>query len=73
MVVVFHNDGGLAFRPQVLYQAPHPNWGSSGMSLADLDGDGDTDILLVKRRHLRRQPAEAVSRGRVAVASREGT
>jgi len=45
-VVAFHNDGGLTFQPDVLYQAPHPNWGSSGMSLADLDGDGDTDILL---------------------------
>jgi hypothetical protein len=45
-VIVYHNDGGLTFHPQVLYQAPHPNWGSSGMSLADLDGDGDTDILL---------------------------
>ena len=46
MVVLFQNEGGLAFRSQVLYQAPHPNWGSSGMSLTDLDGDGDTDILL---------------------------
>ena len=45
-VIAFHNEGGLTFRPEVLYQAPHPNWGSSGMSLADLDGDGDTDILL---------------------------
>ena len=45
-MIAFHNEGGLTFRPEVLYQAPHPNWGSSGMSLADLDGDGDTDILL---------------------------
>jgi FG-GAP-like repeat len=45
-VVAYHNEGGLKFKAEILYQAPHPNWGSSGMSLADLDGDGDQDILL---------------------------
>ena len=45
-VVLFHNTGAFTFQPEVLYQAPHPNWGSSGMSLADLDDDGDDDILL---------------------------
>ena len=33
-------------REQVLYQAPHPNWGVSNLESADLDGDGDLDFLL---------------------------
>ncbi len=46
-VVAYINTGaGFTFEPHVLYAAPHPNWGSSGIQLADLDGDGDMDILL---------------------------
>jgi hypothetical protein len=30
----------------VIYAAPHPNWGSSGFELIDLDKDGDLDVLL---------------------------
>lgn len=33
------------FRSQLLYQAPDPAWGSSGISFVDLDGDGDQDLL----------------------------
>jgi FG-GAP-like repeat len=44
-VVAFIGDGKGAFEPQELYRAPHPNWGSSGIQLVDLDGDGDLDIL----------------------------
>jgi hypothetical protein len=38
--------GDFAFERQVLYAAPHPNWGSSGIQTADLDSDGDIDVLL---------------------------
>ena len=46
-VVAYTNTGkGLTFTPTTLYAAPHPNWGSSGIDLVDLDGDGDLDILM---------------------------
>lgn len=45
-VIGYLNDGGLRFTPRVIYQAPHPNWGSSGIEVVDLDGDGDDDVLL---------------------------
>ena len=30
----------------MVYAAPHPNWGSSGIQLVDFDKDGDLDVLL---------------------------
>ena len=45
-VVAFINDGDLSFTAQTLYQAPHPNWGSSGIELVDLNGDGLVDVLV---------------------------
>jgi len=36
---------GFEFTPREIYTAPHPNWGSSGIELVDLDGDGDKDVL----------------------------
>ena len=38
--------GDFSFEQKVIYAAPHPNWGSSGIQLVDLDKDGDLDVLL---------------------------
>jgi hypothetical protein len=45
-VVAFLGDGKGGFRKETLDQAPHPAWGSSGMQMVDLDGDGDLDVLV---------------------------
>jgi len=45
-VVAFLNAGNGRFSPQDIYAAPHPAFGSSGIQLVDLDGDGDRDVLL---------------------------
>lgn len=44
-VVGFINVGGGNFRKETLYTAPHPAWGSSGIQLVDLNGDGKLDVL----------------------------
>ena len=36
----------MQFDPHVIYAAPHPNWGSSGIQVVDLDKDGDLDVLV---------------------------
>ena len=46
-VMAYLNTGeGFTFRQEVIYAAPHPNWGSSGIQLVDLDRDRDLDVLL---------------------------
>ena len=45
-VVAYMNDGAGGFRQEVIFAAPHPNWGFSGMQLVDFDGDGDLDVLV---------------------------
>jgi hypothetical protein len=45
-VVAFFNRGGLGFRTETLFQAVTPVWGSSGIQLVDMDGDGDLDLLM---------------------------
>lgn len=44
-IVAFINEGGGNFRKQTLYSAPHPGWGSSGIQLVDMNGDGRLDVL----------------------------
>jgi hypothetical protein len=44
-VIAFLGDGKGGFTKKTLFQAPHPAYGSSGIQLVDLDGDGDLDVL----------------------------
>ncbi|HEY2911626.1 MAG TPA: VCBS repeat-containing protein [Gemmataceae bacterium] len=44
-VVAFLSDGGGKFAKKTLYRAPHPAWGSSGIQLVDMNGDGRLDLL----------------------------
>jgi hypothetical protein len=44
-VVGFVNEGNGRFRKETLYTGPHPAYGSTGIQLADLNGDGKLDVL----------------------------
>ncbi len=44
-IVAFLNTREGRFKSEVLYSAPHPLWGSTGIRLIDLDSDGDTDVM----------------------------
>jgi hypothetical protein len=44
-VVAFLNKGGGEFERRELFAAEHPGWGSSGIQLVDLNGDGKLDVL----------------------------
>lgn len=44
-VLAMLNRGWGSFQPQLIYKAPHPRWGSTGIVLADLNGDGRQDLL----------------------------
>jgi hypothetical protein len=43
-IVAFLNEGGH-FRKETIYTAPHPAYGSSGIQVVDLNGDGKPDVL----------------------------
>jgi hypothetical protein len=45
-VVAFLGDGEGRFHQEIIDRAPHPAWGSSGLQLVDIDGDGDQDALV---------------------------
>jgi hypothetical protein len=45
VVEAFINDGNGSFDSEVIWQAPDPAYGSSGIELVDLDNDGDLDVL----------------------------
>lgn len=44
-VVAFLNQGNGRFLQETIYDARDPSFGSSGIQLADMDGDGDQDVL----------------------------
>ncbi|MBW2287231.1 MAG: VCBS repeat-containing protein [Deltaproteobacteria bacterium] len=46
MVSLFLPRESEGYEEHVLYRAPHPAWGTSNLSAADLDADGDIDFLL---------------------------
>jgi hypothetical protein len=46
MVSLFLPQGSGDYEERVLYRAPHPAWGTSNLTAADLDADGDVDFLL---------------------------
>jgi hypothetical protein len=44
-IVAFLNEGGGRFRKETIYAGPHPTYGSTGIQLVDLNGDGKLDVL----------------------------
>ncbi len=55
-VMAFMNRGQGSFEQVLLGRAPHPMYGFTGMSLVDLDRDGDTDVLMSNGDALDTQP-----------------
>jgi hypothetical protein len=44
-IVAFLNESNGRFRKETIYTGPHPAYGSSGIQLVDLNGDGKLDVL----------------------------
>ncbi|MGV3484507.1 MAG: FG-GAP-like repeat-containing protein [Planctomycetaceae bacterium] len=44
-IEAFINDGQGGFKPQRIWEAADPTYGSSGIQLADIDGDDDIDVV----------------------------
>ncbi len=47
VVTAYMNRGGGKFREERIFNGPHPHFGSSAMDVADVDGDGDLDVVMV--------------------------
>lgn len=45
VVEAFLNRGADGFERRTLFDAGEPSWGSSGVQVVDLDGDGDQDVV----------------------------
>jgi len=45
VIEAFINAGNGTFSRETIYDARNPAFGSTGIQLVDLDGDGDTDVL----------------------------
>src|SRR5205807_3983394 len=43
-IVAFLNEGNGNFRKETIYTGPHPAYGSSGIQLAAMNGDGHLDV-----------------------------
>ncbi len=46
-IVAFINEGKGGFRKETIYTAPHAAYGSSGIQLVDMNGDGNLDVLCI--------------------------
>jgi hypothetical protein len=44
-VVAYLNRGGGSFERKLIYAAPHPDYGSSGIQVIDMNGNGKLDVL----------------------------
>jgi hypothetical protein len=55
-IVLFSNRGKGRFEAGILYKAPHPMFGLSNCELADLDVDGDLDVLFANGDALDQDP-----------------
>ena len=69
-IVAFLNEGDGRFRKETIYTAPHPAFGSSGIQLVDLNGDGRLDVLYTNGDSLDSHHLQPVSRRPLAGESR---
>lgn len=44
-IYLFENEGRARFTPRLIYGSSNDDFGSSGIAIADLDRDGDADVL----------------------------
>lgn len=71
VVYVFRNAGRGRFETREAYRAAHPLWGMSSLTLTDMDGDGDTDLIVTNGDALDQSPSPKPYHG-VAWLENEG-